>query len=270
MVRQYYVDNVTEFSKNELETILGSAEPPVCLLGGWAVHLQVNKGFRREHGRDYIGSRDIDLGFHVDPSWGEDRLRDKPVGASMEEIEELGYSRSRFGFVKNFHRETGEKLSEDEANDLPLHETFEVFVDIIPDTSELGSFENVFGFRPPSEPLLVEAFNGGSEPLSGYVDWQLSDSVRIAESALLTAMKIRSAPDRDKDHKRVKDIADLHALLWYAKEFSEIKEEVTDYVTGEDLDRLERHTDPELFEKAANLLQVDSAVVSESVSRLGE
>jgi hypothetical protein len=268
MVRHYYVNDVTEFSKNELETVIKSVESPVCLLGGWAVHLQVNEGFRREYGRDYIGSRDIDLGFHVDPSRSDVELRDMPVGGSIERIGELGYSRSRFGFVKNFHRETGERLSEDEANELPLHDTFEVFIDIIPDTSELDSFEDAFGFRPPSEPLLKKAFDGNCEPLSGYVDWRVSDSVKIAEPSLLAAMKIRSAPERDKNHKRVKDLADLHALLWYVKDFSEIQKEVTTYVTGGALDRLESCTGSKLFENAANLLQIDSELVRESILRL--
>ena len=28
-------------------------------------------------------------------------------------------------------------------------------------------------------------------------------------------MKINSLPNRDKDHKRIKDICDIFALLWY-------------------------------------------------------
>lgn len=68
MVRQYYVPQVTELSEQELREVFEAAEPPVCLLGGWAVHLHVNPGFRSEHGREYIGSRDIDIGVHIDSS----------------------------------------------------------------------------------------------------------------------------------------------------------------------------------------------------------
>lgn len=66
MVRQYYVDEITDISEQELRPLCQTVEPPACLLGGWAVHLHVNDGFRSEYGREYIGSRDVDLGFHVD------------------------------------------------------------------------------------------------------------------------------------------------------------------------------------------------------------
>ena len=40
-MRQYYVPQVTELSELELQAVFEAAEPPVCLLGGWAVHLHV-------------------------------------------------------------------------------------------------------------------------------------------------------------------------------------------------------------------------------------
>ncbi len=69
MVRQYYADEITGISEEELRPLCQTVEPPACLLGGWAVHLHVNDGFRDAYGREYIGSRDVDLGFHVDPDW---------------------------------------------------------------------------------------------------------------------------------------------------------------------------------------------------------
>lgn len=65
MVRQYYVPRITELSEQELQTVFNTVEPPAALLGGWAVHLHVNDSFQREYGREYIGSRDIDLGIHA-------------------------------------------------------------------------------------------------------------------------------------------------------------------------------------------------------------
>ena len=87
MMRQYYVDQVTELSEQELQSVFDVAEPPVCLLGGWAVHLHVNPRFESEHGRQYIGSRDIDLGIHVDPDWKPKELPGTPVGKSITRIE---------------------------------------------------------------------------------------------------------------------------------------------------------------------------------------
>jgi len=102
VVRQYYVPQVTELSEQELQAVFEAAEPPVCLLGGWAVHLHVTPGFQAEHSREYIGSRDIDIGVHVDTIWTGENLPETPVGNSISAIEDLGYTKSRFGFVQNF------------------------------------------------------------------------------------------------------------------------------------------------------------------------
>lgn len=46
--RSQYVDAVTTLSKRELQDIIAAASPPVCLLGGWAVHLHVTEGFHSD------------------------------------------------------------------------------------------------------------------------------------------------------------------------------------------------------------------------------
>jgi len=269
MVRQYYVPQVTELSEEELQAVFRIAEPPVCLLGGWAVHLHVDQGFQREHGRGYIGSRDIDLGIHVEPSWQVEEYDDNGVGKTLAGIEELGYEKSRFGFVQNFHRETGERISESEAKEYGMHEVFQVYIDVIPDTTELDSFRERYGFTPPAETLLKPVFEQGvGVPLSEYVSWDAPADVFIVAPELLAAMKIRSLPDRDKSHKRVKDAADLHALLWYAKDYQEMKGRVQQYVTEDDMNRLEDTLNEDLFENAAQLLQIDSTPVSGSIQRL--
>ena len=168
--RSQYAGAVTSLSEDELQDVLRVAEPPVCLLGGWAVHLQVTEGFREAHGRDYIGSRDIDIGLHVDEDWTADDISNSPVGETLERVEEeLGYSRGRFGFYQQFHRETGERLDDDQARDLASHNVFRVDIDVIPDTTELDAFESAFGFRPPAEPLLEPVFsNQTGEPLEEH------------------------------------------------------------------------------------------------------
>lgn len=268
MVREQYVDQVTSLSEQELQTIFQAVEPPACLLGGWAVHLHVTPGFRQEYGRTYIGSRDIDVGVHVKPGWAAQEVAERPVGTSLRRIEELGYTRSRFGFVQYFNRETGEQISEAAAQELRLHEVFEMFVDIIPDTTQLEAFDAAFGFRPPAEPLLQQVFDDGrASPLTDFVSWPVDDVV-IAEPAVLAAMKVRSLPDRDKTQKRVKDLADLHALLWHVTDIAEIQAEVQDLVTDDDLATVERRVDDELVEAAETLLQVDAAVIRGSIERL--
>jgi hypothetical protein len=269
MVRQYYVDQVTELSEQELQSVFDIAEPPVCLLGGWAVHLHVNPQFENEHGRQYIGSRDIDLGVHVDSEWTPEELPETPVGKSITRIRELGYTKSRFGFVQNFHRDNGDRISEDKANQYDMHEIFQVYIDIIPDTTELEDFREAFGFKPPAEPLLKPVFEEGEgEPLADHVLWEPPGDTRIVPPELLAAMKTRSLPDRDKSHKRVKDVADLHALLWYTKDYSQMKSDLLQRASEEDIQRLEEAVNAELFENAAQLLQINPDLIENSITRL--
>lgn len=269
MVRQYYVPQVTELSEQELQAVFEAAEPPVCLLGGWAVHLHVNPGFQSEHGRGYIGSRDIDIGVHVDSDWDQETIPDTPVGQSISAIEEMGYTKSRFGFVKHFHRDSQERIGDEEAREYGMHEVFQVYVDVIPDTTELEGFRDVFGFKPPAEPLLEPVFEDDrGEPLSEYVSWPVSSEKVIVPPELLAAMKIRSLPDRDKSHKRVKDVADLHALLWYVKDYDKMKTDVVEFVSDSDLGRLEDAIDETVFEDAAQLLTIDQQLITGSIRRL--
>lgn len=143
-----------------------------------------------------------------------------------------------------------------------------VHVDVIPDTTELDSFKEAFGFKPPAEQLLSRVFDGGGESLSDHVSWSPPEEVSIVPAALLGAMKIRSLPDRDKSHKRVKDVADLHALLWYVKEYGEMKLAILEHVSESELERVQGAIDRDVFEDAAELLQVGPELVGGSIRRL--
>lgn len=133
--RSQYAEAVTSHSEGELREILGVAEPPISLLGGWAVHLHVTPGFEDTHGRSYIGSRDIDLGIPVDPKLSSEELIESEVATTFDRIEsELGYHRGRFGFYQQFHRETGERLGDEAARNEPPHNVFRLDIDILPDT----------------------------------------------------------------------------------------------------------------------------------------
>lgn len=269
MVREYYVDEITEISEQELRPLCQTVEPPACLLGGWAVHLHVNDGFHAEYRRGYIGSRDVDIGFHVNPEWDRDRLKSAPVGQSVEQVLDEGYIPLSFRFVRYFDRETGETLTEDEATALPSHRVFDLYLDVIPDTAELETFHDVFGFRPPSEPLLGDVFaDDAAAPLTSVRSWDLLDDMLIVDADLLAAMKIRSIPDRDRDQKRVKDVADLHALLWYVRSYQEMKAAVRSWAANDDLEALQNHVDEGIYDEAAQLLQIDEQLVRDSIEQL--
>ncbi|PGF14564.1 hypothetical protein CP556_20910 [Natrinema sp. CBA1119] len=268
--RSQYVDAVTTLSERELQDIMAAASPPVCLLGGWAVHLHVTEGFRAAYDRPYIGSRDIDLGIHIETDWTTEEMPTTSVAMTLQEIEEeLGYTRGRFGFYQQFHRDTGERLSDDEATDHPPHNIFRVDIDIIPDTTALDAFHEAFGFRPPAEPLLEPAFTAGrAEALDDYVSWDAPAEVLIAAPELLAAMKVRALPQRDKSHKRLKDLADLHALLWYVTEYDEITEAVHTHLNDDDITTFRDATTDVVYDRAARLIGVDASLLSQSIERL--
>ncbi len=270
MVSEYYSRFITDHSKKELSSILNELGYRVCLVGGWAVHYHVNVKFRKEFDRDYIGSRDIDLGVHIDPSWDEDEMRESYVWNMMKIIEnELGYEKSRFGFVKHFERDTGEPISEEESKKLPLHDLFSVFIDLIPDTEELDVFKKVFGFVPPSEPLLRRAFDESEcVPFGCSEERDAKASHRVCDPDLLASMKIRSIPKRDKEHKRVKDVCDLYALLWYVQDYTEMLEDVTRIIDRKDLEELKRNIDEDVIEGASNLIYVDNDSLRTAMERL--
>lgn len=268
--RSQYDEAVTGISEGELKDVLTAAGTPTCLLGGWAVYLQVTDGFREAHGQAYIGSRDIDLGIHVDPDWSTEDLADSTVAITLDHIEtELGYRRGRFGFYQEFHRETGERLDDEAARQEPPHNVFRLDIDILPDTTALDAFQDAFGFHPPAEPLLEPVFEeDAGEPLSEFVDWTAETESHIAPAILLGAMKVRSAPDRDKSHKLLKDLLDLHALLWYVADYDEMRTAVRGWLTEEDIDEFSTMTSSDLYEQAAGLVDIDPTVVQQSIEGL--
>jgi len=270
--RSQYAEAVTRLSEGELRDVLTAAEPPVCLLGGWAVHLHVTDGFRNAYDRPYIGSRDIDLGVHIDPEWSKEELAASPVTTTLERIEaDLGYRRGRFGFYQEFHRETGARLDDEAARGEPPHNVFRLDIDIMPDTTELDDFEETFGFRPPAEPLLEPVFTeDAGESLAGYVDWDVPTAVRVAPVDLLGAMKVRAAPQRDKSHKLLKDLADLHALLWYVAGYDEIRQAVRDRLTEVDRSHFASIAADDVYERSARLIDVDPVIVQQSIEGVVE
>lgn len=217
--RMLYDPAEIEVSERYLLEILQGLRGTYCLLGGWAAHHIVNESFHDRTGRIYIGSRDIDIGFHLDRDWSEADLRESDIARAFEVFEALGFWPLTFRFAKDFHSETGRELTPEEAATLPQHEIFQLYVDPIVDHGN-PRFKAAFGFDPIDDPLLSHALmEMRTETLrvSGI-------SFPVPETHVLLAMKLNSAPNRSKGHKKVKDIADIYALLWYADvEVQELK-----------------------------------------------
>ena len=106
------------------------------------------------------------------------------------------------------------------------------------------------------------------EPLADYVDWENPPDAFIAPAELLAAMKVRAFPDRDKSHKQLKDLADLHALLWYVTDYADIRSAVRARLTDEDMTAFESMTTDDLYDRTADLIGIDPTIVRQSIERL--
>jgi len=95
-----YSEFETETSYKYLKQIVSILDEPICILGGWAVYLTVNNNFKETEGRNYIGSRDIDLGFHIDKNLGEKQLNKTTISKSLKLIEKEGFKPQGFRYYK--------------------------------------------------------------------------------------------------------------------------------------------------------------------------
>ena len=164
---------------------------------------------------------------------------------------------------------TKERLSDEQASDYAQHEIFRLDIDMLPSTEALDAFVESFGFRPPADPLLNPVFADGEfQVLDEFVEWEAPTEVRLAPRKILAAMKVRAFPDRDKSHKRRKDLADLHALLWYGSDFNQLRSRVTAHLSQEDITQFTEAVTEAEFSNAAGLIEVDPTVLQNSIQRL--
>lgn len=217
-----YADNEIEISKSNLSTVISNVKEPVCLLGGWAVYITVNQKFNAEQGRNYIGSRDIDLGFHMDGTWSDEQLQKSAFAKSIEILKGMRYYGIGSRFVQHYDLQTKRLLTEEESKKRPKYEMFDLFVDPVVDKIHPRT-KALFGLDPIDEPLLADVFSGNRFAMSGH----FGKEIMIPHTEVLASMKINSVLNRNKEDKRIKDIADIYSLMWYSDtKFPDLKQRV--------------------------------------------
>lgn len=200
-----YREFETKTSYRYLKEVIKHLDEPLCMLGGWAVFFHVNKKFENAKGRPYLGSRDIDLGFRM-----KGNLQHSGLSRTISVLtEKLKFKPLSFRLMKEVHTETEEEITEGYL--IPAHFIFPMYIDLIVDSIP-ADFKKVFGFHPIDEPLLKIVFDK-KEFVSIK---EFGKSLILPKQELLLAMKICSIPDRDKEHKKIKDICDMFALAWYS------------------------------------------------------
>ncbi|MBM3199872.1 hypothetical protein FJZ53_02955 [Candidatus Woesearchaeota archaeon] len=207
-----YAEFETRTSYEYLQEVIKSLEDPICILGGWAVFFHVNKNFQKSQGRPYLGSRDIDLGFHLDKNMALEEMKSSALAKDVDVLQNrLKFKPISFRFFKEIHTETGKEI---ETGHVPSHFIFPMYVDPIVDFIP-KRFKEVFHFQPIDEPLLQFAFKDKAfrEELEDF-----NKRLWVPKPELLAATKINALKGRDKGHKKIKDICDIFALLWYSGE----------------------------------------------------
>ena len=206
-----YQPNETKTPQKQLQDILNQLDDPLCLLGGWAVYYIVNQNFQKATGRDYIGSRDIDIGFHINKDWNKKQLEKSKFISTLKTLENMGFQSVSFRLFKDFNLDNGQELTPEESAKLPLYQIFQLYIDPVVDSIH-PEIKNLSGFVPIDEPLLSLVFQKKMYTVAAF----FGKSIMLPKPHVLLAMKLNSAPRRDKEHKLIKDIADIYALLWHS------------------------------------------------------
>ena len=247
-----YEDYETAISRGNLAAVLGVAGERVCLLGGWAVYLVVNPKYKQAHGKNYHGSKDIDLGFHFSRNESPESIRRSALARSIGELERIGFYETGSRMVMQYHRESRRRLSEEESKKIPLHNLFSMYVDPIVDNVPEG-ISDVLGFVPLDEKMLKTVFEDG---MYDRID-EFDAKIMLPKPDILLSTKIAALPNRTKDHKRHKDVADIYALVWYSgMDPAKMKAGVLRHMPQADIEKALLEISDTEYENAANAIEV--------------
>jgi hypothetical protein len=200
----------TDASFDALKILATELPEPLILMGGWAVYITVNNSFSEEHNAPYLGSRDVDLGFHIDVDASIEDLKNSNFAKTLDILKGIGYWESGTSrFCRILDKRTGKTLIEKEAGEIPFFDLFYLNIDPIVDRIHPKNDE-VFKIKPIDEPLLSEALDNDR-----MREIQISGKILLVpQPDVLLAMKLSSFPNRTKDDKKIKDACDIYALIW--------------------------------------------------------
>lgn len=257
-----YEDFETEISKKNLATVFSKVSKPFCLLGGWAVYLTVNKNYKKIHGRDYHGSRDIDLGFHFSGNESSDELINSAFNQSIVALKKIGFKSVGFRLIQQYHRDTREIISPERAKNMRLHDIFELYVDLIVDHIP-NNIRDVLGIIPADEILLESVFTNGDYV---YVE-EFERKIFLPLPAVLLSTKLLSMPRRNIEHKKWKDIADIYAILWYSGiQLNDLRRDALKFITEDEINRSFLAIDDIDYDKVATAIEIDAAEIKNVIA----
>jgi len=97
-------------------------------------------------------------------------------------------------------------------------------------------FYDVFHFNPVDEPLIEMVFR---DKTNRTIERSSGKNLWLPKPHVLLATKLNSVIGRDKEHKRLKDIADIFALLWFSDvEILDIKSNLLEFYDRGNIKRI--------------------------------
>lgn len=179
-------------------------------------------------------------------------------------IEDMGFRPVSFRFVKDFDSETGRELTAKESARLPLFQIFQLYVDPVVDYIH-PKIKHVLGFVPLDEPFLSLVF---ADDL--YTTTKLFGvSVLLPQPHVLLAMKLNSVINREKEHKRIKDIADIYALMWFSDmKITELKANLLSIYPEEKARKTVRSFTPKEIARVSTAIGITAQEISRVLAEL--
>lgn len=248
-----YEEYEAKTSYEILPKVLSIVPEPACLIGGWAVYHTVNADYKAKTGASYQGSKDIDLGFHMEENATAESLRETPFAKTSRALEEMGFRGMGGRLFKEYHRETCLPLSEAKAKRTPSYNLFQLYVDLLVDSAP-EAIKSVVGFTPFDEKILSHVFKGR---MFKMID-EFPVNVILPAPHVLLAMKMVSLPDRTKDHKKHKDVMDVYALIWHSGvPMQKLRADLSEVITHAEMSHALSEIGSSDYEQAANPLGID-------------
>jgi len=230
---ELYPNYETDISFKYLKQVIDILDEPICILGGWAVYFTVNKNIKRDRGIGYLGSKDIDLGFHISRNLNERNLNNTAIAKTIKLLEKNGFLPLSFRYYKDINIETGEELTKEQSTKTPSHNIFQIYVDLIVDEIH-PKFKKTFGLNPIDESLLKHVFEEKNNRIELK---EFKKMLWLPTPEILLATKIKSLPNRTKDNKKIKDLCDIYSLGWYSgKKINRLKEAISYFNTKKERD----------------------------------
>ena len=138
----------------------------------------------------------------------------------------------------------------------PSFDIIEFYIDPIVDKLNPLLKEKLL-INPIDEPLLSLVFENKLIKKINLRNHKKINAIIPNPEALL-AMKFNSVDDRTKDHKRIKDITDIFALIWYSDlELDEIRDKISALKNIKEMEKtISRFKDSEL-KQVSNIINYD-------------